>query len=322
MKENNRKILFLNKTHSFLEEKLQELGFECYFDLKSSKAAIEKKIPEYVGLVIRSRIKLDAQFFDQAINLTFVARAGVGVEHIDMKYAEEKGIRVFTSPEGSMYTVAEHTMGMMLMLLNHLSRADHQIRNGQWLREPNRGIEIKGKTIGILGYGNMGREVAKRLSGFGAKVIAYDKYKQYYEDEYVKEVGLEALFADTDILTIHIFYEPENHYFIDNDFIQQFGKDIFIINTARGLVLNTSDLVKNLKSGKVRGAALDVIEYEEQAFELFDFSKPPEAFQYLLKAENVVLSPHIAGWSFESREGHARVLGEKIEAFVKLNFKK
>jgi D-3-phosphoglycerate dehydrogenase len=312
-----KKVLFINQAHPILETKLTEIGFICESDFTSSKEALEAKIAEYFGVVLRSRIDIDQQFLEAAENLKFVAREGVGLEHIDLDFAEKKGIKVFYSPEGSRDTVAEHTMGLMLTLMNNLSRADRQIRNKKWLREPNRGIEIKGKTIGILGYGNMGQAVAKRLSGFGVKVIAYDKYKSNYGDEYATEVDLKTFFNETDILTLHIFYEPDNHHFVDNAFIQNFKKDLFIINTARGLVLNTADLVRNMKSGKVRGAALDVLEYEEQAFEVFDFENPPTPFAYLLEAENVVLSPHIAGWSFESKEGHGRVLGEKIESWMK-----
>jgi D-3-phosphoglycerate dehydrogenase len=311
-----KKVLFINQAHRVLEAKLTEIGFHCESDFTSSKEEIEAKIHNYFGVILRSRIDIDQSFLEAATNLKFVAREGVGLEHIDVEFAKKKEITVIYSPEGSRDTVAEHTMGLLLCLLNNLSRADRQIRNKKWLREPNRGIEIKGKTVGILGYGNMGQAVAKRLSGFGVKVIAYDKYKTNYGDDFAQEVDLKTLLSETDILSLHIFYEPDNHHFVNHNFIQNFKKDLFIINTARGLVLNTADLVKNLKSGKVRGAALDVLEYEEQAFEVFDFEKPPTPFAYLLEAENVVLSPHIAGWSYESKEGHGRVLGTKIEDWL------
>ncbi|RMG88735.1 MAG: hydroxyacid dehydrogenase [Bacteroidetes bacterium] len=311
-----KKVLFLNEAHPLLEDRLRRAGFECDHDYETPAPALHARMGEYFGVVLRSRINIDRAFIESAPALRFIAREGVGLEHIDLETARARGIEVFYSPEGSRDTVAEHTLGLMLGLLNNLPRADRQIRAKKWIREGNRGVEMKGKTVGILGYGNMGQAVARRLSGFGVRVIAYDKYKTGFGDDFAREVSLETLFAETDILTAHIFYEPDNHHFINDAFLASFAKNIFVINTARGLVLNTADLVKNLRSGKVRGAALDVLEYEEQAFEVFDFDRPPEPFRYLLNAENVVLSPHIAGWSFESKEGHARVLAEKIEQWL------
>jgi D-3-phosphoglycerate dehydrogenase len=246
-------------------------------------------------------------------NLAFVARSGVGLEHIDLETAAQLGIQVLSSPEGSRDTVAEHAIGMLLMLMNNLGLADRQIREGNWVRAANRGIEIKGKTIGIIGYGNMGSAFAQKISGFGARLIAYDKFKTNYGDNLVQEVELEQIWAEADIVTLHIPYLPENHYFVDDAFLQKFKKPIYLVNTARGTVLNTADLVKNLQSGKVLGAALDVFEYEEQSFENLKPADLPEPFQYLRRANNVVLTPHLAGSSLEANEGHARVLAQKIE---------
>jgi D-3-phosphoglycerate dehydrogenase len=262
---------------------------------------------------MRSRFQADQTFIDRGHNLKFIAREGVGLEHINTEYAELKGIKIIYSPEGSRDTVAEHALGLLLMLMNKLSLADRQIRNGEWLREGNRGIEIKGKTVGIIGYGNMGSALAQRLKGFEANVIAYDKFKFGYADANVREVNLDTLFAESDIISLHIPYSPENHYFVDADFLSRFQKKIFLINTARGMILKTADLVESLKTGQVLGAALDVLEYEETSFNFLDFKTLPEPFQYLTQADNVVLSPHIAGWSVESKFGHARVLAEKIE---------
>lgn len=308
-----RKILFIDRSHPYLPQRLTELGFLCETAYDLSKAAIEDKLPEYFGVILRSRINIDSEFINANTDLAFVAREGVGVEHIDVDYAESKGIRVIISPEGSRDTVGEHALGLLLCLLNNLSRADAQVRRGEWIREGNRAIEIKGKTVGILGYGNMGSAFAQRLAGFNARVIAYDKYKEDYGDTYAKAVSLDTLFTETDILSIHIPYDEINHHFINDDFLNSFQKPVFVVNTARGLVLNTADLVQHMKVGKVRGAALDVLEYEESSFEQIAFNDLPAPFQYLRQAENVVLSPHIAGWSFESKLGHGQVLAGKIE---------
>ena len=308
-----RKILFLNKAHPYLEKRLSELGFECQFDFTNPKEIVEKEIHEYFGIVMRSRFGIDQAFLEKAKNLAFIAREGVGLEHIDAGHARKRSIQLLISPEGSRDTVAEHAIGLLLCLLNNLNRADRQVRNGEWIREGNRAVELKNKTVGILGYGNMGAAFAKKLAGFEVTVLAYDKFKNGYGDEFAQEVKLERLFTESDILSIHIPYSVDNHYFINDSFLQNFQKNIFLINTARGLVLNTADLTKHLKSGKVRGAALDVLEYEETSFEDFSFEKLPPAFHHLIQAENVVLSPHVAGWSFESKEKHARVLAKKIE---------
>ena len=309
------KIIFFDDVHPYIIEYLRGLGFECMEHFNTDYEEILKVVEDADGLVGRSRFQLDRSFLSFCSKLKFIARYGVGTDHIDLEYANQRGIEVITSPEGSADTVAEHTVGMILSVLNNLQRADRQVREGKWLRESNRGIEIKNKTIGILGYGNMGSAVAKRLSGFQSKVIAFDKYKTNYGDEFAKEVGLEEFFRETDILSIHIPYTPENHYFINDLFISSFKKNIFIFNLARGWVLHTDDLVKNLKSGKVLGAGLDVLEYEEGSFSKLKDGKYPPAMQYLFSAENILLTPHIGGWSYESLEGHARVLASKIENF-------
>lgn len=309
-----KKILFLDKAHPVLEEHLSKIGFQCELDTTSDKTAVEAKLPNYQGIVMRSRLTLDQVFIDKATNLRFIAREGVGIEHIPVEYAESKGIRVLISPEGSRDTVAEHAIGMLLMLFNNLNRANQEVKNNRWNREPNRGLELMGKTVGIIGYGNMGSAFAKRLSGFEVKVLAYDKFKKNYEDQYAEEASLEKIFSEADIVSLHIPMMEGNYHFVDEAFIENFKKDIFIINTARGLVLKTSALVENLKSGKVKGAALDVIEYEDQSFDKFSLDQLPEDFKYLQQADNVVLTPHIAGWSFESKRKHGEVLARKIEA--------
>lgn len=306
-------IIFIDQTAPILWDRLAALGYDCQDHSQRSREELLPLVADAFGLVIRSRVKMDKAFLSQATQLQFIARSGVGLEHIDLEYAAGRGIHVLPSPEGSRDTVGEHTMGLLLMLMNNLARADHEVRNGQWIREGNRGVELKGKTVGIIGYGNMGTAFAQRLKGFGVKVIAYDKFKSDYGDAHALAVDLPTLQKEADVVSLHIPYLPENHYFVDRAFLQAFAKPIFIVNTARGLVLNTEDLVEAIKAGKVLGAALDVLEYEDMSFVHLDPSKLPAPFQYLKEARNVVLSPHIAGWSFESEPGHAKALADKIE---------
>lgn len=311
------RILLIDRPHAFLIEALQAWGAEWSLHYETPREEVLRLLPDFDGVVMRSRLRADSEFLQQGRRLRFLAREGVGVEHIDLDCASRLGIEVITSPEGSRNTVAEHTLGLLLSLMNHLARADRQVRQGEWLREPNRGYEIFGKTVGILGYGNMGSAFAQRLAGFGCRVIAYDKYKTGYGDAFAEAVDLRTLQRESDIISVHIPYMPANHYFVNDSFLSAFPKKIFLVNTARGTVLETEALVRHLQSGHVLGAALDVLEYEETSFEFLDFPALPAAFQYLLQADQVVLSPHIAGWSFESKLGHAQVLAEKIQAFWK-----
>jgi D-3-phosphoglycerate dehydrogenase len=307
-----RHILFIDAAHPVLEQHLTDFGYTCHHHYTTSKADVEKILPLFFGVVLRSRIKIDQEFIDAGKNLKFIAREGVGIEHIDVEYAKAQGVEVLTSPEGSMDTVAEHTIGLLLALLNHIPRANQQVKAGFWKREENRAVELKGKTVGIVGYGNMGHALAQRLAGFGCRVVAYDKYKTNYGDQYATAVNLSTLQEQSDIVSFHVFYEPENHLFVNDEYLSAFQKNIYLINTARGLILNTADLVKHLKTGKVRGAALDVLEYEEQSFSMLKMDNLPAPFQYLIESEQVILAPHIAGWSFESKKNHGEVLAQKI----------
>ena len=308
------KILITNPgIHFWLTEELTNLGYECHFDYDSDKTGIEQKITDYVGVVMKSRFRPDAAFFDKATHLRFLARVGVGFEHIDVQYAKKRGIKILLSPEGSRDAVGEHTLGLLLCLLNNLAKGDREIRSGQWIREPNRGVEIKGKKVGIIGFGNMGKAFAKRLSGFGCRVMAYDKYKKGYGRKYAKETGLKTIFRESDIVSLHIPYDEHNHYFVDKKFLKKFKKPIYLLNTARGLILKTKDLVSAMKKGRVLGAGLDVLEYEAQSFEEFRASELPKPFQYLINSDRVVLSPHIAGWTQESKLKHAQTIVRKIQ---------
>jgi D-3-phosphoglycerate dehydrogenase len=306
------KTLFIDSNHPSLHRTLEKAGYTCDLNYAWTKEEIENNLHLYDGIVIRSRIKITKNIIDKATKLKFIARAGAGMENIDVAYAVSKGIKCLCAPEGNRDAVGEHALGMLLALFNNICRADKEVREGKWIREGNRGVELMGKTIGIIGYGNMGSAFAERLKGFGVNVLVYDKYKKDIGNDFIKEVTLETIFAEADILSLHTPLTDETHYLINNEFINQFKKNIYIINTARGKSLNTNDLVKNLKSGKVLGACLDVLEYEMVSFENLDATTLPEAFQYLTKSDKIILSPHIAGWTFESNEKIARILAEKI----------
>jgi D-3-phosphoglycerate dehydrogenase len=308
------KILHIDSNHPLLWEQLQQAGFINHKDFTSSKQEIEAKIQDYQGIVIRSRFKIDKQFLDKATNLQFIARVGAGLESIDCEYATSKGIVLIAAPEGNCNAVAEHTLGMILSLFNKLNIADSEIRSGEWNREKNRGYELDGKTVGIIGYGNMGKSFAKKLRGFDVQVLCYDT-KENVGDANAKQVSLQELQQKTDVLSLHIPWTPETDKMVDSNFINAFAKDIWIINTSRGKNIVTADLVTAMQSGKVLGAGLDVLEYEKLSFEtLFHDKNTPEAFQYLLDGRKVILTPHIAGWTYESHEKLAQVIVDKIKA--------
>lgn len=307
------KILHIDSNHPLLWEQLQEAGFVNHEDFTSSKAEIEAKIQDYQGIVIRSRFKIDKEFLDKATHLQFIARVGAGLESIDCDYALSKNIQLIAAPEGNRNAVAEHSLGMILSLFNNLNQADKEIKSGQWNREKNRGHELDGKTVGIIGYGNMGKSFAKKLRGFEVEVLCYDILENV-GDANAKQVSLKELQQKTDVLSLHIPWTPDTDKMVNADFINAFAKPIWIINTSRGKNIVTADLVKALESKKVLGAGLDVLEYEKLSFEtLFQDKDTPDAFQYLLKAKNAILTPHIAGWTFESHERLAQVIVDKIK---------
>jgi len=310
----NPKVLHIDSNNPILWNQLEQAGFENEADYKSTKAEIEAKIAGYNGIVIRSRFDIDRQFLDAATNLQFIARVGAGLESIDCDYAQSKGIHLIAAPEGNRNAVGEQALGMLLSLFNNLNRADIQIRAGQWIREGNRGHELDGKTVGIIGYGNMGKSFAKKLRGFDVEVLCYD-IKPFVGDANAKQVSLEELHLRADVLSLHTPWTPETNKMVNANFINAFAKPFWLINTARGKSVVTQDLADALQSGKVVGAALDVLEYEKLSFEhLFTDGEVPAAFQYLLDSDNVLLSPHIAGWTFESHERLAQVIVDKIKA--------
>ncbi len=313
------KVLLLDSNHPLLKKGLENLGFHCDEDFSSPKEDIEEKIKKYDGIVIRSRFSIDNTFINKASNLKFIARVGAGLENIDIAYAEEKGIHLIAAPEGNKNAVGEHTLGMILSLFNKLNKADREVRQGKWLREDNRGIELDGKIVGIIGYGNMGKAFAKKLKGFDVEVICYD-IKDNVDDKNATQVSLQELMLKTDILSLHTLETPLTINMVNTEFINAFTKSFWIINTGRGKNIVTKDLVKALKSGKILGAGLDVLEYEKSSFEnLFknvvtsSTVKIPEAFQYLIMSDNVLLSPHVAGWTVESKIKLAQTMVDKVK---------
>ena len=309
------KVLFLDTVHPLLERRLINMGFNCEYDYSSNRTSILKNISIYDGIIIRSRIKIDVEFLSAAKKLKFIARSGAGLENIDCKEAEKRGVILFSASEGNRQAVGEHAVGMILSLFNKLSIGDAQIRSGKWNREANRGVELSGKTIGIIGYGNTGRAFAKCLSGFNCKVLGYDKNKKNFTDDYVQESSLESIQNKSDIISFHTPYDAGTHYYLNEAFIKKMNNPFFVINTARGKVINTSDFIKGLKSKKIQGACLDVLEYEKATFENTFSEKIDADFQYLLSCKNILFSPHVAGWTFESYEKLSNVLADKIECF-------
>ncbi|WP_299433086.1 2-hydroxyacid dehydrogenase [uncultured Aquimarina sp.] len=316
------KVLHIDANHPLLINQLKDEGFENEEDYTSTKSEIEAKINQYHGVIIRSRFKIDQAFLDQATNLKFIGRVGAGLESIDTVSAEEKGIKLFSAPEGNRNAVGEHALGMILSLFNKLNTADHQVRNGQWNREENRGIELDLKTVGIIGYGNMGKAFARKLRGFDVEVICYD-IKEDVENSDATQVTLAELFEKTDVLSLHTPWTSFTDKMINTQFINRFKKPFWLINTARGKSVVTKDLVEALNSGKILGAGLDVLEYEKSSFENLFTTKNaitsgsvemPKPLQELLKMDNVILSPHIAGWTVESKEKLAQTIVDKIKA--------
>ncbi len=273
-------------------------------------------LPAYDALVIRSKFKLTAALLEACPKLKCIGRAGAGMENIDLAFAETKGIVCLNAPEGNCDAVGEHAMGMLLMLLNHLKRADAEVREGIWTRAENRGTEISGKTIGIIGYGNMGQAFAQRLRGFSCRVLAHDKYKQGFAGEGVEEASLEQIFDSADIVSLHVPLTEETRYMVTKDFINHFRKSFYLINTARGQCVETKAVVEALASGKMLGACLDVLEYESISFENINAKDLPADFRALLQSDKVILSPHIAGWTHESNYKISRLLGEKMIAVL------
>lgn len=306
------KILHLDTNHPLLLDEFSKLGFENHEDYVSSKEMVEKKIQEYDGIIIRSRFTIDQQFLDKANNLKFIGRVGAGMENIDVRYARQKGIFLANAPEGNRNAVAEHNLGMLLALMNNMLGAHREVRKGIWDREGNRGVELDGKTVGIIGYGNMGKAFARKLQGFDVDIICYDIVGGV-GDDYARQVGIMEFQQHSDVVSLHVPQTELTTNMVDTAFINAFHNPFWLLNTARGKCVNTKDLVKALKAGKILGAGLDVLEYEAKSFENWLIAKP-KPFKYLRKAKNVLMTPHVAGWSIQSKERLAQVIVNKIKA--------
>ncbi len=308
------KVLHIDDNHPVLRLGLEKLGCICEDDFASNKEEVESKIHLYQGVVIRSRFKIDKQFLDKATSLKFIARVGAGLESIDVDYAEKKGVYLISAPEGNRNAVGEHSLAMLLALFNNIKQADIQVRAGKWLREENRGLELDGKTVGLIGYGNMGKAFAKKLRGFDVEVLCYD-IKDNVGDENCRQTTLTEIQEKADVLSIHTPYNELSDKMINRDLISLFKKPFYLINTARGSAVVTDHLVEALQMGKIIGAGLDVLEYEKSSFEnLFENKSFPEAFNYLINSDQVLLSPHVAGWTIESNIKLAQTCVDKVAA--------
>ncbi len=304
------KVIFIDTVHAALWNGLEQNNYNCVEGYHLSKKEIQNIIGDYHGIVIRSRFKIDESFLDKCNKLQFIARSGSGLENIAVDYAKKKGISCLNAPEGNAQAVAEHSLGMLLSLFNKLNIVDHEIRNSVWEREKNRGEELAGKTIGIIGYGNNGSAFARILKGFNCNVLAYDKYNKGFGNEWVKEVNMETIFNETEILSLNIPLTKETNHLFNEKYLGKFKHPIYLINTARGKCVNTNTLLRGLKSKKILGACLDVFEFEKDSFE--KIIQKPNKLQEITKLKNVVFSPHIAGWTKESYRKLSEILLKKI----------
>ncbi len=309
------KILIADSMHPSLFNMLETQGWDYAYHPEYRREDIINALPEYEGLFIRSKTFVDREVMQHAKKLRFIARAGAGLDLIDLDVANELGIEVFHAGEGNRDAVAEHMLGMLLGLLANIVKADKEVRNGVWDREGNRGVELMTKTVGLIGYGNNGGATAKRLSGFGCKVLAYDKYRDHYGDQFAEEASLEYIMQEADILSLHIPLTDETKYLIDEKFIEGFAKPFYLMNLSRGKVANLNAVVGGLKSGKIIGACLDVLENEK----LKTLTEDQQAvFDYLISSDRVVLTPHIGGWTHESYVRINEVLLRQIKDWLVL----
>lgn len=311
-----KKILLLDIIHETLPAKFEEAGFVC--DIKKVECSndLKKIAAGYIGIIVRNTPLITKDIIDSADSLKFIARAGSGLENIDCEYAIQKGITIINSPEGNRDAVGEHCVGLVISLLKKICYSFQEIKAGFWQREHNRGNELMGKTIGIIGYGNTGSAFAKKLSGFDVNILSYDKYKTNFGNEHVKEVTLEYLYNNAQIVSFHVPLTEETTYYANSDFFKKFAEPIILINTSRGKVVCLSDLVDAMKKNTVIAAGLDVIEYEKYNYEQLD-DNSKENLQYLFTSNNVIITPHIAGITHEAKLRHAIVLFEKISEVTK-----
>ena len=312
------KILHLDSTHPYLSNELNKLGFDNFFDFKSSKKEIENKLFIYDGIIIRSRIPIDKVLIDKATNLKFIARVGSGIENIDIKHAKKNNIKIISSPEGNSNAVGEHALGMLLSLINNISYSHNEIINGKWSREANRGYELKNKTVGLIGYGHTGKSFAKKLSGFDVSTIFFD-LKSNLKNEFASEVTLKEIKETADVISIHSSLTKESYEILNTKFINECKKPFWLINTSRGNCVKIKDLIKGIKEKKVLGAALDVLEFEKKSFEkLLETSISNDDFSFLINSKKIILTPHVAGWTHESKLLLVKIILDKIKKLFAL----
>ena len=302
------KILIVDDLHPVFKEEAARLGYQCDDHPDFSKAQTLAVIADYTGLVIRTKFQVDRDIIDAATGLKFIGRAGAGMDNVDEEYAASKGILCINAPEGNRDAVAEHAIGMLLALMNNLRKGDQEIRSGIWDREGNRGWELKGKTVALIGYGNTGQAMARKLSGFDVEVIAFDKYKTGYSDAYVREMSMEQVVKKADVLSFHIPLTRETKQMVNDEYLFHFRKPVFLINTSRGEIVKTQAVLDAIKSGKILGAGLDVLETEK-----FPALAQMPWHEELIANPKVLLSPHVAGWTFESYYKISVVLAEKLK---------
>ena len=311
------KVLHLDETHPKLYRELKKIGISNHFDFKSNKNKIENIISSYTGIILRSRIKIDKSMIDKAVNLKFIARMGSGLENIDTVYAKKNKIEIISSPEGNANAVGEHALGMLLSLINNMYYSQKEIFDGLWLREPNRGFELKNKVIGIIGYGNTGKSLAKKLSGMEVKVL-FNDLKPNLSNKFAKQVSIETIQNECNVISIHTSFNLKSNRLINKGFIEKCKKPFWLVNTSRGQCVVLKDLVDAIKKGKILGAALDVIEHEKSSFEnLVSSKKIKSDLLELISLKKIVLTPHIAGWTFESKIQMANIILKKIKKFIK-----
>ena len=307
------KVLVVDKVDELLTQGLQDLNFEVLTEYEKSRAELLPELSDVHGLIVRSRFPVNREFIEAAPALKFIGRVGAGMENIDLEAASDAGVSCFRAAEGNRTAVGEHALGMILMLLNNIRRADSEVRSGQWNRESNRGYELNGKIVGVVGYGQMGSAFAEKLSGLGVQVLAFDLYKTGFSAGHVKEAEMEVLFRNADILSLHVPETDLTRGMVDEQYLNHFAKNIYLINTSRGKVVQTAGLVRAMKKGKVVGACLDVLEYEKSSFENFFEQEIPSDFRYLVESDRTVLTPHIAGWTHEARKKMALAILRQIE---------
>ena len=303
------KVLHLDENHEILKNGLAKIGFKNFFDFKSNKKDITKKIEKFHGLVIRSRIPIDKDLIDHAMNLKFIARVGSGTENIDIEFAKKRGITILSAGEGNANAVGEHTLSLILSLFNNIVKANNEINNNVWQREGNRGIELENKTVGIIGYGKTGKNFAKKLAGLNVKVLCNDIIENI-ADDYAEQVSIDEIQSKCDIISLHTDLNKLSKHLVNTQFIDNCKKPFYLINTSRGLCVKTSDLILGIKTGKILGACLDVIENESSSFENFE---QDSYLDFLKKSEKVILTPHIAGWTFESKLKLSQIILKKIK---------